>query len=93
MGIDHRRFDVAKNGFFRDLHFGLPVPGHYTPSCLPGVHAGVEGIASPPPGSTPLYTQGRAEAGQRAFGHAHVAGREEDGAPACDQQSAQWGGG
>jgi hypothetical protein len=33
----------------------------------------VAGIGSLPPGSRPLYTQGRAEAGQRAFGHAHVA--------------------
>jgi len=33
----------------------------------------VAGIGWPPRGSTPLYTQRRAEAGQRAFGHAHFA--------------------
>jgi len=66
-------FHQGQTRFFRDLRFGLPVPGHYTPSCLPGVEAGVAGMGSPPPGSTPLYTQGRAEAGQRAFGHAHFA--------------------
>ena len=71
------------------LRFGLPLPGHYTPSCLPGVDAGVAGVGSPPPGSTPPCTQGRAGAGHRAFGHAHFAGREEDGALACDEQSAQ----